>query len=70
MNLEVIHYEVGTVGRICHYTAHMCRGKDYGVGTLVAEERCGGNRVEQIQLGMCACDKVLEPASLQIGHNG
>ncbi len=48
----------------------MCRGKDYGVGTLVAEERCGGNRVEQIQLGMCACDKVLEPASLQIGHNG
>ncbi len=66
LDLQILVYEIGTIGRIGHNAADMGGGQHNHSGPLGIEKLFHRRSIEQIKLRMSASDKIAVASFLQV----
>ena len=69
LHLHVLHDEVSAIERVGHDAAHEGSGKHHRVGLLLVKEVLYGKLVGEIQLFVCAANKIVVSALFQVVPN-
>ena len=70
LDLHVHHHEVRAIERVCHDASYKGCGKHHCIGTFFVKELLDGILVGKVKFLVCAADKVVVPAGLEVVPDG